>query len=138
VRRSSARRTALASHSVLECVSLCVCVCLCMCLCIGKQLWNTADGSLVGVFRGHRRGVWSVAFSPVDVVLATSSADKTIKLWSLGDFACLKVRVPPARACASVCLSVCLSVFVPVCVYRAVTHVCMGLCSLGGCACTDI
>ena len=47
----------------------------------------------MGVFRGHKRGVWCVAFSPVDLVLATSSGDKTIKLWSLTDFSCLKVRV---------------------------------------------
>jgi len=55
------------------------------------QVWNTADGALVGVCRGHKRGVWSAAFSPVDLVVATSSGDKTIKIWSLSDFSCLKV-----------------------------------------------
>uniref|UniRef100_A0A672FCY6 U3 small nucleolar RNA-associated protein 13 C-terminal domain-containing protein n=1 Tax=Salarias fasciatus TaxID=181472 RepID=A0A672FCY6_SALFA len=57
------------------------------------KLWSlTADGNvgLLGVFRGHRRGVWAVCFSPVDQVLATSSADGTTKLWSLQDFSCLK------------------------------------------------
>uniref|UniRef100_A0A8C8DW70 Transducin beta like 3 n=1 Tax=Oryzias sinensis TaxID=183150 RepID=A0A8C8DW70_9TELE len=60
------------------------------------RLWSLAvDGniSLLGVFRGHRRGIWSVCFSPVDQVLATSSADGTTKLWSLQDFSCLKVGV---------------------------------------------
>ena len=57
------------------------------------QVWNAADGTLVGVCRGHKRGVWSAAFSPVDLVVATSSGDKTIKIWSLGDFSCLKVGV---------------------------------------------
>uniref|UniRef100_A0AAX7UBY3 Transducin (beta)-like 3 n=1 Tax=Astatotilapia calliptera TaxID=8154 RepID=A0AAX7UBY3_ASTCA len=52
----------------------------------------SAEGvSLLGVFRGHRRGVWAVCFSPVDQVLATTSADGTAKLWSLQDFSCLKV-----------------------------------------------
>ncbi|XP_077388823.1 transducin beta-like protein 3 isoform X2 [Festucalex cinctus] len=57
------------------------------------KLWSLAGDAaidLLGVFRGHRRGVWSVCFSPVDQVLATSSADGTAKLWSLQDFNCLK------------------------------------------------
>ncbi|KAI8841713.1 WD40-repeat-containing domain protein [Chytridium lagenaria] len=54
------------------------------------KIWSTVDGSLVGEFRGHRRGVWCVAFSTVDQVLASASADKTIKLWSLADYSCLK------------------------------------------------
>ena len=29
--------------------------------------------------RGHKRGVWAVAFSPVDQVVATASGDKTIR-----------------------------------------------------------
>uniref|UniRef100_H2ZTG7 Transducin beta like 3 n=1 Tax=Latimeria chalumnae TaxID=7897 RepID=H2ZTG7_LATCH len=53
------------------------------------KLWS-ADGSLLGVFRGHRRGIWCVQFSPMDQILATSSADGTIKLWGLQDFSCLK------------------------------------------------
>jgi len=31
-----------------------------------------------------------VEFSPVDQCIATTSGDKTIKLWSLGDYSCLK------------------------------------------------
>lgn len=60
------------------------------------KLWSLAgEGSLglLGVCRGHRRGVWAVCFSPVDQVLATSSADGTTKLWSLQDFSCLKVGI---------------------------------------------
>jgi len=45
----------------------------------------------MGVFKGHKRGIWSVAFSTVDQVVATSSADKTIKIWSITDFTCLRV-----------------------------------------------
>lgn len=29
--------------------------------------------------RGHKRGVWAVAFSPVDQVVATASGDKTLR-----------------------------------------------------------
>ena len=40
--------------------------------------------------RGHRRGVWAVAFSPVDQALLTGAGDATARLWSLADGACLK------------------------------------------------
>ena len=32
------------------------------------QLWQASDGALLGMFKGHRRGVWSVKFSPIDQV----------------------------------------------------------------------
>ncbi|KAJ4446143.1 hypothetical protein ANN_12835 [Periplaneta americana] len=54
------------------------------------KLWSVEGLSLVGVLRGHRRGVWCVRFSPVDQVLLSSSADCTIKLWALGDLTCIK------------------------------------------------
>ncbi|TCD63181.1 U3 small nucleolar RNA-associated protein 13 [Steccherinum ochraceum] len=45
---------------------------------------------LVGTCKGHKRGVWSVCFGRAERVLATGSADKTVKLWSLDDFTCVK------------------------------------------------
>ncbi|EIW86957.1 U3 small nucleolar RNA-associated protein [Coniophora puteana RWD-64-598 SS2] len=45
---------------------------------------------LLGTCKGHRRGVWSVKFSRAERVLATGSGDKTVKLWSLEDFSCVK------------------------------------------------
>lgn len=48
---------------------------------------------LLGVCKGHKRGVWSVQFSPIKRLLATGSGDKTIKLWNLQDFSCLKVML---------------------------------------------
>ncbi len=57
------------------------------------QLWNTKDLSLVGVLKGHKRAIWSIEFSPVDQALVSSSGDKTIKIWSITDFSCLKVRL---------------------------------------------
>ncbi|XP_048188772.1 transducin beta-like protein 3 [Perognathus longimembris pacificus] len=54
------------------------------------KLWALPQCQLLGVFLGHRRGLWCVQFSPMDQVLATASADGAIKLWSLQDFSCLK------------------------------------------------
>jgi WD40 repeat protein len=45
----------------------------------------------VGILKGHRRGIWCVEFSPVEQVLASSSADKTVKIWSVKDHTCLRV-----------------------------------------------
>lgn len=64
-------------------------------LCVRSQdktakLWSSATLALVGVFRGHRRGIWCVRFSPVDQILLTTSADCTLRLWSLADRSCLK------------------------------------------------
>jgi U3 small nucleolar RNA-associated protein 13 len=46
----------------------------------------------LGTCKGHKRGIWSVKFSKTDKVLATASGDKTVRVWSLDDFSCLKVR----------------------------------------------
>ena len=43
-----------------------------------------------GILKGHKRGVWDCQFSSHDRVIATCSGDKTIKLWSLGDFSCVR------------------------------------------------
>lgn len=53
---------------------------------------KTARGELklVGTCKGHKRGVWAVRFGRTERVLATGSGDKTVKLWSLDDFSCLK------------------------------------------------
>lgn len=54
----------------------------------------TASMKCLGTFKGHKRGVWSVKFSNVDRCVATGSGDRTVKLWSLEDFTCLKVSPP--------------------------------------------
>ncbi|KIJ66198.1 hypothetical protein HYDPIDRAFT_166510 [Hydnomerulius pinastri MD-312] len=45
---------------------------------------------LLGTCKGHKRGVWNVRFGRTERVLATGSGDKTVKLWSLEDFTCVK------------------------------------------------
>lgn len=45
--------------------------------------------SEMGVYRGHKGSVWDIAFSPVEKILASASADRTIKLWNLADNTCL-------------------------------------------------
>lgn len=46
---------------------------------------------LLGTCKGHKRGVWTVRFGRTERVLASGSGDKTIKLWNIDDFTCLKV-----------------------------------------------
>jgi U3 small nucleolar RNA-associated protein 13 len=72
-------------------------------------------GTSMGVCKGHKRGVWCVKFSPVDKAVASSSADATIKLWSLTDSSCLKTfegHDGSVLKCAFVCsgMQVCLRV----------------------------
>ncbi|KAL4978023.1 WD40-repeat-containing domain protein [Aspergillus desertorum] len=67
------------------------------------KIWSADEGSVVGVLRGHKRGVWSARFSPKGTpiistdaksstnrgMIVTGSGDKTVKLWSLSDYSCL-------------------------------------------------
>lgn len=69
------------------------------------KIWSTEEGEVQGVLRGHRRGIWSVQFAPRDVpaingdvdsvsgnrgLILTGSGDKTVKIWSLIDYSCLR------------------------------------------------
>ena len=69
------------------------------------KIWTTESGEGQGVLRGHRRGVWSVKFAPKNTsaisgetgqispsrgLILTGSGDKTIKIWSLADYSCLR------------------------------------------------
>ncbi|KAI1330132.1 WD40-repeat-containing domain protein [Xylariaceae sp. FL0255] len=68
------------------------------------KIWSIEEGEVQGILRGHRRGVWSVNFAPLDTpvlqgeqgsvagkgVIITGSGDKTVKLWSLNDYTCLR------------------------------------------------
>ncbi|KAK0325987.1 U3 small nucleolar RNA-associated protein 13 [Friedmanniomyces endolithicus] len=70
------------------------------------KIWDTETGEAIGVLRGHKRGVWSVAFSPAGTpalttsesggassakgMVVTGSGDKTVRIWSLSDYSCLR------------------------------------------------
>lgn len=68
------------------------------------KIWSVQEGEVQGILRGHRRGVWSVRFSTAQLpaiqaedgpvigkgVVITGSGDKSIKLWSLSDYSCIR------------------------------------------------
>jgi len=68
------------------------------------KIWSVEEGEVQGVLRGHRRGVWTVKFAPKDTpsiigdsgpaagkgLILTGSGDKTLKIWSLADYSCLR------------------------------------------------
>jgi U3 small nucleolar RNA-associated protein 13 len=68
------------------------------------KIWDVDTGEVQGILKGHRRGVWSVKFAPLNLPLIqgeqgqvsgkgailTASVDKTIKLWNLADYTCLR------------------------------------------------
>lgn len=68
------------------------------------KIWSAENGSTAAVLRGHKRGVWSVRFSPTGTpalnlaeggssggrgLLISGSGDNTVKVWSLNTYACL-------------------------------------------------
>jgi len=57
------------------------------------KLWNVDENfDAKGLLQGHRRGVWDVVFSPVEKnMLASASADKTLRIWSVAEMTCLSV-----------------------------------------------
>ncbi|KAI9695755.1 MAG: U3 small nucleolar RNA-associated protein 13 [Bogoriella megaspora] len=70
------------------------------------KIWDIEAGETIGVLRGHKRGVWSVRFSPLGTssisgeagatssarrgYVVTGSGDKTVRIWSLADYSCLR------------------------------------------------
>jgi len=68
------------------------------------KIWSLEDGSVAGILRGHKRGVWSIRFSPAGTrpinladggstssrgLLISGSGDRTVKVWSLSTYTCL-------------------------------------------------
>lgn len=68
------------------------------------KIWSMAEGEVQGILRGHKRGVWSVRFAPANTpvihgdkgamagkgLVLTGSGDKTVKIWSLSDYTCVR------------------------------------------------
>lgn len=68
------------------------------------KVWDVEAGEVQGILKGHRRGVWSVQFAPPNTpviqgeqgtlsgkgAVLTASVDKTVKLWNLADYTCIR------------------------------------------------
>jgi WD40 repeat protein len=49
------------------------------------KLWDVTTAQELATLRGHSATIWSLAFSPDGMTLATASQDSTIKLWLARD-----------------------------------------------------
>jgi WD40 repeat protein len=49
----------------------------------GVRVWRVSDGALAATLAGHTDDVWAVAISHDGHWLATSSEDRTAKLWRM-------------------------------------------------------
>ena len=53
--------------------------------------WWSANGERLGTYNGHQGAIWTVDVSPNTVLLATGSADNTVRLWNVRSGECVKV-----------------------------------------------
>lgn len=53
--------------------------------------WWSANGERLGTYNGHQGAIWTVDVSPNTVLLATGSADNTVRLWNVRTGECVKV-----------------------------------------------
>lgn len=58
------------------------------------KLWKWEKGTSliqhVATLAGHKRSIWSVTFSPVDQVIASASADMTVRVWNVNTRECIR------------------------------------------------
>lgn len=52
------------------------------------KVWDPNTSLLLGTLTGHKRALWSASILPVGIF--TGSADKTIRLWSISSFQCIR------------------------------------------------
>ncbi|CAK44508.1 uncharacterized protein An02g12410, partial [Aspergillus niger] len=53
--------------------------------------WWSANGERLGTYNGHQGAIWTVDVSPNTQILATGSADNTVRLWNVKTGECIKV-----------------------------------------------
>ncbi|RAL02898.1 translation initiation factor eIF3 subunit i [Aspergillus ibericus CBS 121593] len=53
--------------------------------------WWSANGERLGTYAGHQGAIWTVDVSPNTLLLATGSADNTVRLWNVKTGECVKV-----------------------------------------------
>ncbi|KAE8134183.1 eukaryotic translation initiation factor 3 subunit I [Aspergillus pseudotamarii] len=53
--------------------------------------WWSANGERLGTYNGHQGAIWTVDVSPNTILLATGSADNTVRLWNVKTGECIKV-----------------------------------------------
>ncbi|KAE8382839.1 eukaryotic translation initiation factor 3 subunit I [Aspergillus bertholletiae] len=53
--------------------------------------WWSANGERLGTYTGHQGAIWTVDVSPNTILLATGSADNTVRLWNVKTGECVKV-----------------------------------------------
>ncbi|OOG00199.1 hypothetical protein ASPCADRAFT_204096 [Aspergillus carbonarius ITEM 5010] len=53
--------------------------------------WWSANGERLGTYTGHQGAIWTVDVSPNTLLLATGSADNTVRLWNVKTGECVKV-----------------------------------------------
>jgi WD40 repeat protein len=55
------------------------------------KVWNVFTGEILKTLRGHTSSVWSVSFSPDGAIVASGSADETVRLWNIETGQCLRI-----------------------------------------------
>jgi len=55
------------------------------------QIWNVKDGKQLALCQGHNSWVWSLAYSPLQPILASCGQDHQVRLWDSQTGQCLKL-----------------------------------------------
>ena len=53
-------------------------------------VWFAHNGERLGTYRGHQGAIWTIDVDPTSTIMASGSADNTIRLWDIKTGKCLK------------------------------------------------